>query len=270
MVSAAPLLSQRAFVSAKVIAVESLSHNVKRVRFSLPKPYSFQAGQFALVRVPPSFVENWNARHHTKHAEIRRPYSFASSPARLPEAEFIIQLAAPPTDKQVPPGLASTYVHSHLKPGDALEVSEPMGNLNLPESATRPIVLVAGGTGVAPFMGLLDHWFRTKLNKRRKIYLFFGARQQRDLLLHAELSRWAAKKKNFEYIPALSDPAAADQWTGATGFINAVLDKHFAGTLDADVLIAGSPRMMQETVKVAKAKGIPAGQIRHDPIQVAP
>ncbi len=56
----------------------------------------------------------------------------------------------------------------------------------------------------------------------------------------------------------------------ATGFINVVFDKHFAGTLDASVLIAGSPRMMQEAVKVAISKGIPAGQIRHDPIQVAP
>lgn len=255
--------------TAKVLAVESLTHNVKRLRVRMPKSYKFEAGQFALVSVPQAYVEAWNAKYKTNHRQIRRPYSFASSPKRLPVAEFIIQLAAPPPGRDVPPGVASTYIHTDLKPGDPIEIGDAMGSLNQ-TSASRPIVLVAGGTGVAPFVGLLDHWFRAKLHKNRKIYLFFGVRQRRDLLLDEQFHRWAAKHPNFTYVPALSDPAAEDNWTGAKGFANAVLDKHLPGPLDADVLIAGSPRMMQETVKTVKAKGVPDSQIRHDPITVRP
>ncbi len=256
---------------AKVEAVESLTPNVKRLRVRLPKSYKFEAGQFALITVPSTYVEAWNAKYKTKLGAVRRPYSFASSPKRLPVAEFIIQLATPPPGRDVPPGIASTYVHNELKPGDTVGIGPAMGDMNKAGSAsTRPLVLVAGGTGVAPFAGLLEHWFRTKQHKGRKIYLFFGARQRRDLMLDAQFRRWAAKHKNFTYVPALSEPAPDDNWTGATGFINVVLDKHFTGTLDADVLMAGSPRMMQETEKVAKAKGVPEAQVRHDPIKVAP
>lgn len=263
--------AQESPAAAKVVSVEPLAPNVKRLRVRLPKNYKFEAGQFALLTVPSSFVEGWNAKYKTKLGAVRRPYSFASSPKRLPVAEFIIQLAGPPPGRDVPPGIASTYIHSELKPGDTIEIGQPLGSMNKAgESGARPLILVAGGTGVAPFVGLLDHWFRTKQHKGRKIYLFFGARQRRDLMLDAQFRQWAAKHSNFTYVPALSDPAPDDNWTGPKGFINAVLDKHFTGTLDADVLIAGSPRMMQETVKVAKSKGVPEAQIRHDPIKVAP
>jgi Na+-transporting NADH:ubiquinone oxidoreductase subunit F len=263
--------AQQAPATAKVVSVESLTHNVKRLRVRMPNDYRFEAGQFALIAIPPAFVEAWNAKYKTKHGAVRRPYSFASSPKRLPVAEFIIQLASPPPGRDVPPGVASTFIHSGLHPGDTIEISAAMGSLSKAgDSAARPLILVAGGTGVAPYVGLLDHWFRTKQQKGRKIFLFFGARQRRDLMLDGQFRRWAAKHSNFTYVPALSDPAPDDKWTESTGFINVVLDKHFTGTIDADVLIAGSPRMMQETVKVVKAKGVPEAQIRHDPITVAP
>ena len=268
---ATPVLSEGPAVAAKVVTLETLTHNVKKVRVRLPEQYRFEAGQFALITVPAPFVEEWNAKYKTKHGRIRRAYSFASSPKRLPVAEFIVQLAAPPPGRDVPPGIASTYIHTELKPGDTIEISQATGSLSKGGSSdSRPLILVAGGTGVAPFVGLLDHWFRTKQNKSRKVYLFFGARQRRDLMLDSQFRRWAAKHSNFTYVPALSEPGPDDKWTGATGFINVVLDKHFTGPLDADVLIAGSPRMMQETVKAVKAKGVPEAQIRHDPITVAP
>ena len=67
---------------------------------------------------------------------------------------------------------------------------------------------------------------------------------------------------------ALSRPEESDQWTGETGYINLVLDKHFEAPLKADVYIAGSPIMLRETVKVLKAKGVPDDRIHHDPIKV--
>ena len=168
----------------------------------------------------------------------------------------------------MPPGICSTWVHQHLKSGDRIDVGEPLGSLSVSGESTRPIVLIAGGTGVAPFIGLLEHWFNTGLNERRTIYLFMGVRERRDLILHEQLTRWSRDKRNFHYIAALSKPAPDDQWEGETGFINVALDRRLPGALDAEALLAGSPIMMQETERVLKAKGMQADQIRHDPITV--
>ncbi|HZT32425.1 MAG TPA: FAD-binding oxidoreductase [Bryobacteraceae bacterium] len=256
------------FVEAEVVRIESLTRDVKRIRVKFPAAYTFQAGQFALFRVPGKFVEEWNAKYGTRHSEVRRPYSFASSPARLPYADFIIKLVPAPPGKDVPPGICSTWVHRYLKIGDRVEVGKPMGSMAISMDSTRAIVLVAGGAGVAPFVGLLEYWFETGVNQRRTIYLFLGVRQRQNLILHEQLTAWARGKHNFRYIPALSNPVPEDQWAGETGFLHSVLDRHFPGTLDADALLAGSPAMMQETERLLKSKGIPPEQIHHDPIQV--
>jgi len=272
LAGAFPAAARRAYIVARVLAIESLSPDVKRIRLRMPGSYRFEPGQFALIGVPGRFVASWNAKYGTRHGEVARPYSFASSPSRLPEAEFLIQHAAPPRNLSVPPGVASTYIHTELRPGDRLEVSAALGSLGAPASGeeARPVVLVAGGTGVAPFVGLLDHWFRTGQGRPWRIYLFFGARRRRDLILDAQFRAWAARHPGFTYVPALSEPGPDDRWEGESGFISSVLDRRLAGLLDADVLVAGPPRMMQETVKIAEAKGVPRSRIRHDPIQVAP
>ena len=70
--------AQQAPATAKVVSVESLTHNVKRLRVRMPKDYRFEAGQFALLTVPPAFVEAWNTKYKTKHGgAVRRPYSLA-------------------------------------------------------------------------------------------------------------------------------------------------------------------------------------------------
>src|SRR5438270_8017063 len=91
------------FVQAEVAQIEPLTHDVKRIRVKLPAEYVFQAGQFSLIRVPAKFVAEWDAKYGTRHGAVRRPYSFASSPARLPFADFIIKLAPAPPGKGVPP-----------------------------------------------------------------------------------------------------------------------------------------------------------------------
>ena len=66
----------------------------------------------------------------------------------------------------------------------------------------------------------------------------------------------------------LSDPQDGDDWQGATGYINVVLDKYFNESLDADVYLAGPPIMIRFTRKVLDAKGVNSNQIHRDPIRV--
>lgn len=267
---ACQLEAERFSYKAKVVEIENLTHDTKRIRFRLVNAdgFDFTPGQYTFFKVPDEFVTEWNARYKTTHAEVARPYSFASSSSRLPLFDLMVKLAGPPPGKDVAPGLASTYVHTRLRAGDEVRFTAPAGNLYLRKDTGRPIIIIAGGTGAAPFISLLEYWFENQLEKNNTIYFFFGVRSRRDLFLHTTFQKWAREKKNFHYIPALSSPTPEDGWQGETGFIQMAVDKHIQARSDADAYLAGPPIMVQEVTKVLSAKGIGKERIHHDPIVV--
>ena len=254
---------------AEVTEIESLTHDTKRIRFRLldVKGFSFTPGQYTFLKVPDDYVREWNARYKTSHKEVARPYSFATSSSRLPNFDLMVKLASPPPGKDVPPGIASTYIHSRLKAGDEVRFSAPTGKLYLRKDTGRPIIIVAGGTGAAPFLSLLEHWFENGFEKNNQIWFFFGVRSRRDLFLHERFREWARTRK-LRYIPALSSPAPGDKWQGETGFIQSVVDKHIGAPSAADAYLAGPPIMMREAVKVLNSKGIGKDRIHFDEIAV--
>lgn len=255
---------------AEAQSIEALTHDTKRVRLKLREGQSFRftPGQYVFLKIPEAFVSSWNARYGTAHGDVARPYSFASSSSKLPVFDWIVKLAAAPPGKNLPPGIASTYVHEELKPGAVVRISAPMGNLFLRKETGRPILIIAGGTGAAPFLSLLEYWFENQFDRGNEIYFFFGVRSRRDLFLHDQFLAWSKERENFHYIPALSHPAPDDEWKGETGYINAVVDRHVPGPSDADAYIAGPPIMLKETVKVLTAKGVAAARIHYDEIEV--
>jgi Na+-transporting NADH:ubiquinone oxidoreductase subunit F len=255
---------------AKVVEIEDLTPDTKRIRFELldARGFQFTPGQYAFLKVPDGFVAQWNERYKTTHKEVARPYSFACSSRRLPRFDLMIKLAAAPPGKDVPPGVASTYVHKHLKTGDEVRFSAPTGQLYLRKDTGRPIVIVAGGTGVAPFISLLEYWFENHFEKNNEIYLFFGVRGKKDLFWHERFQAWAKEKQRFHYIPALSSPAPDDSWQGETGFIQTIVEKHIPTPSDADAYLAGPPIMLREVVKVLNSKGIGKERIHYDEIAV--
>ncbi len=262
-------LRARADQQAKVVKIERLTHDVKRIRFRAANDdFTFSAGQFILLKLPESYLKEFNKEHGTNHENVSRPYSFASPPSEAPYFDLIIKHYPAPPDKDVPPGLASTFVHKKLRAGAEVTFNDPMGSLYTPNDSTDPIILVAGGVGASPFIGLLKHWFDAKLDEKRKIYFFFGVRSQRDFFLLGDLNDWSRSKANFEYIPALYYPEPGDEWDGETGYINIVLDRYFERPLSADIYMAGPPIMLRETTKVLHAKGVPNSRIHHDPIKV--
>ena len=254
---------------AKVTEIEALTHDTKRIRFRLleAEGFAFTPGQYTFLKVPDDYIRQWNARYKTAHKEVARPYSFATSSSRLPFFDLMVKLAGPPPGKNVPPGIASTYVHRQLKAGDDVRFSAPTGKLFLRKDTGRPIVIVAGGTGAAPFLSLLDYWFENGFEKNNEIWFFFGVRSRRDLFWHDRFEEWS-RTKRIRYIPALSNPAPDDKWDGETGFIQLAVDKHIAAPSDADAYLAGPPAMMRETVKVLHSKGIGKERIHYDEIAV--
>ena len=98
--------------------------------------------------------------------------------------------------------------------------------------------------------------------------VFLGVRSKRDLLLHDQFTEWSEARENFHYVPALSDPQEDDQWQGARGYVNVVLDEYFQQPLDVDAYLAGPPIMIKFTRQVLEKKGVDDERIHRDPIRV--
>ena len=85
-----------------------------------------------------------------------------------------------------------------------------------------------------------------------------------------ELDEWLAlyfqqkQLPNFKYGPALSGPKPEDNWDGETGLITQVLDRHLANGDNLEAYLCGSPGMIDASVKVLTAKGIPEELIFYD------
>ena len=262
---------------AEVILIEKLTHNVLRFRLRPEEPDKFvwAPGQHVFVRVPHPYLENFKKRHGDKVKDVykeaeeaAKPYSFASSPSNRAHFDLITKYYGPRPGQDVPPGLLSSYLHKHIRVGDVVTMSQPTGTLYEKNDSDRPIVVLAGGVGASPFVGLLRYWFENKINEKRKIYFFLGVRAKRDLLLHDQFLKWAREKKNFYYIPGLSRPDPKDDWKGETGYINQVFERYFAENIDADAYLAGSPIMVREAIKSLRKKGVDPDNIHRDRIKV--
>lgn len=133
--------------------VEKVAHNVVRLKLELAEGFNthFRPGQFFQIRVP--------------GVGVMRSYSPSSIPDVLPKMEFLIRL--------LPEGAMSNYLLSQAKCDDVLEVEGPFGSFFLREKNTAPHVLVAGGTGLAPMMSMIDA-IRKKSGRKPKILLSFG------------------------------------------------------------------------------------------------
>ena len=151
-----------------------------------------------------------------------RAYSLASPPEQKQYFELYIKWATEPV-----PGKFTTALF-HLKPGDKLYWRRPAGAFTLEENRPdgtpdeRAIILVASGTGLAPFVGYVLH-LKAKGSKR-KLVLLHGARNPKELG-YRELFEDMAKAGELIYIPTVSRPNEPESkdWTGHIGRVESLL-----------------------------------------------
>jgi Na+-transporting NADH:ubiquinone oxidoreductase subunit F len=226
----------------EVEVVEDLTYDIKLIRFKLitPDKVFFKPGQYMQIKVP--------------GIEIIRAYSLASDANRQDMVEMLI--------RYVPNGQATTYVHKALEVGDKVILTGPYGDFFLQEESDRPIVCIAGGSGMAPIRSIL---FKLKeMGMPRRVQYFFGARTTKDLFYMEELQTLQKEYPNFEFIPALSHPTEADNWTGETGLITEVLDRLTGDLKGSEAYLCGSPGMIDACIKVLNKHEIPAEHVFYD------
>lgn len=189
----------------------------------------------------------------------RRAFSLASPP----HADDLLELHV----RYVPGGNFTDHVFHKMKLKDIMRIEGPLGSFFLREDSTKPIILLAGGTGFAPIKGLIEHALHIGI--QRPMQLYWGARDRAGLYMNTLAEQWAAEH-GIAYTPVLSEPAAGDGWTGRTGLVHeAVLADH--PDLSAyQVYACGAPVMCEAALKDFTGHGLPKEEFFADVFSYAP
>jgi ferredoxin-NADP reductase len=138
--------------------------------------------------------------------QVVRCYSLSDGPQ--PGAYRISVKRVPaPSGSALPPGRVSAYLHDQVTVGSVLHVRAPGGHFHLDRS-DAPTVLIAGGIGITPMLSMLN-WCSAE-QPQREIWLYYGVRHSRELIMSSHLRALAAAHPNFHLQLCCSDPEAAD------------------------------------------------------------
>ncbi len=174
-------------VSAFVDGIERIADDVVRLKLELASDhwFDFQPGQFIQLNIPGT--------------DIWRSYSIASTPAQLPAIELLIRL--------LPGGAMSGWLTAAAKADDIVALEAPFGNFFLRDKVRAPHIMIAGGTGLAPMMAMIDA-IRTRSGIKPPILLSFGCATGAGLFNGDELdlrSLWMPGlevRRSVDHLPA--------------------------------------------------------------------
>ncbi|ANG62442.1 NADH:ubiquinone reductase (Na(+)-transporting) subunit F [Marinobacterium aestuarii] len=188
---------------------------------------------------------------------VIRAYSMANYPEEVGIVKFNIRIASPPPGTSFPPGKMSSYVFG-LKPGDKIDVYGPFGEFFAQETDNE-MVFIGGGAGMAPMRSHIFDQLK-RLNSKRRISFWYGARSMREAFYGEEYDALAAENDNFKWHLALSDPQPEDNWDGHTGFIHNVLYENYLRDHDApedcEYYMCGPPMMNAAVIQMLVDLGV--------------
>ncbi|MGR4067800.1 NADH:ubiquinone reductase (Na(+)-transporting) subunit F [Halomonas sp. LR3S48] len=260
----------------EVIANPNVATFIKELNLKLPEgeEVAFRAGGYVQLVAPPYDIKfsdfdieeeyrgDWEKfdlfkLSHKNTEEVIRAYSMANYPEEKGILKFNIRIATPPPGTNHPPGLMSTYVFS-LKSGDKVTVMGPFGEF-FAKDTDAEMVFVGGGAGMAPMRSHIFDQLK-RLDSKRKITFWYGARSWRETFYNDEYDKLAEEHSNFEWHLALSDPQPEDNWTGPTGFIHNVLYENYLkdhpAPEDCEYYMCGPPMMNASVIKMLLDLGV--------------
>ncbi len=150
-----------------------------------------------------------------------------------------------------------------MKEKDILRCEGPFGSFFLREDSTKPIVLLASGTGFAPVKALIERIQFKALD--RPVTLYWGGRRPGDLYLHDWVVEKVAELPQLTYVPVVSHAMPEDAWTGRTGFVHQAVLDDFADLSGHQVYACGAPVVVESAQKsYVEQRGLPAEEFFAD------
>lgn len=186
----------------------------------------FLAGQYVNIDVPGS-------------GQLRS-YSFSSAPGET-KISFLI--------KKIPGGVMTTWLDS-AQPGDKAELTGPLGSFYL-RAVERPLLLLAGGTGLAPFLSMLEVLARA--DSKQRIHLIYGVTRDLDLVQVEAVDAYTKKLPNFSYATVVAE---ANSTHPRKGWVTQHMPADALNDGDVDVYLCGPPPMVDAVRKYFDDNGV--------------
>ncbi|OYD23695.1 benzoate 1,2-dioxygenase electron transfer component BenC [Oceanimonas baumannii] len=198
-----------------VSEVNLVSPTAIELKVTAEQDIGFLPGQYVNIKVPGT--------------EESRAYSFSSRPGSR-DLSFLI--------RNVPGGLMSSWLVGQAKTGDRLSLTGPMGVFYL-RPVARPVLMLAGGTGLAPFLAMLEQ-LRVK-GCEQPVHLIYGVTNNDDLVGVAALDQFAADIDNFSFKTVVASP---DSEHPRKGYVTNHMEDAPINHGEVDVYLCGPPPMV--------------------------
>ncbi len=241
LLNSAPLQDVR----TEVLEIVEHTHDIVGLKLKPVEPAAleFKPGQYAELTIPGTGE--------------KRSFSMATTPTTAGHVEFLI--------KKYPGGKFSSLLDSGIEAGHAIDLRGPYGNFTLKKGHVLPLVLLAGGAGMAPVLALLRHLSET--GDTRRIRFYYGARTPADLFYLDEIRALGERLADFEFVVALSESDDGAAELGVRAERGMVTDVAEAGEPElhrAEVYLCGPPPMVDAALALTARQGVPDDQVFYD------
>lgn len=218
-----------------LVKKESIAEGILAFYFKKPEGFTFTPGQHATVwLLNPTY---------TDEEGDGRTFSFITTPS----------------DELV--GFATRLRNSAFKrtlqeaEGELdVELRNPRGSMVLPKSGTRPLIMLAGGIGITPFIGMIRQAQKEKPSY--PIILFHSNKTLEQAPFFDELMEYSKKGNGFTFVPTFTQ-TAPENWTGETGyFTEELLRKYVSEFSNSVFFLAGPAGMVEPTMQLLETLGV--------------
>src|SRR5262249_39629208 len=243
---------QPRFGRGAIARIDLLTPDTAELLIELDPELEFDAGQFVVLRVP--------------HIAGCRGYSMVNHPGCSPEAKFVI--------KRKPGGAFTEWLFSRATAGDTIEWFGPLGKAIFAPQEQRTIVCIAGGSGIASIMSILEAGCSSRHFAHFEADIFFGVRTAADVFYVDQLQRFGgAFPKTLRItvatshdVPPTDMPERYPSVKFESGFPHEIAARDLAGKFAGRVAyLAGPPILIDVSIRMLITQGgLPVRDIRYD------
>ena len=234
-------LTTPAWWQGRVVGHERKTSSLAVITLRPDSPFPYRAGQYAAIET-------------LRWPRVWRPYSIANAPR--PDGTVTLHVRA------IDGGWVSSALVHHTLVGDVVRMGPAIGSMTVEPEAERNVLLIGGGTGIAPLLAIAQDMGRW--NTSRRVSVFYGARHMEELYAKPELDELADR---FPWLNVVYCVSEDSRYRGDRGLLPQIVARDGAAAdnwRNHEVLVAGSAAMTRATLSQLLGGGVPLSQIRFD------
>lgn len=200
---------------------------------------------------------------------VIRTYSLSDYSSTRDYYRLSIKREAAPNALDVPPGIASNFMHDHVHEGSAVLAKPPNGKFVLDIVPNRPVILISNGVGITPMISMAKACCQQ--NPNRHVWFLHGARNGEFHAFRNEVMAIAHEFPNLHVYYRYSRPRPEDEGTyHSKGYIDTdmlwtivvpEIEQAYGKVDHADYFLCGSPSFMDSLRAGLSERGIPDTQV---------